>query len=210
MISAASPRRTAPLVVAMTAAAVALGGCVTLFPKETPAILYRFGENVTATPASGPGFTVRLVGIAFDPAAAGDQIVTVSGDQVAYISGGRWVSPAATIFGAALHKGFDGGSARLLGAGDAGQAPLVMRLTVSRFEADYDHGPTAAPTVQLSVRATLTRAADQSLVDSKEFDVSMPASDNRLGPIADAFDKATDEAISQLVGWVDEKGGGAS
>jgi ABC-type uncharacterized transport system auxiliary subunit len=113
------------------------------------------------------------------------------------------------MFGAAVRKGFDGGSARLLGAGDAGQAPLVLRLSVTRFEAHYDHGATAPPTVEVTVRATLTRAADQSLIDSKEFDVSEPAGDNRLGPITDAFDKATNEAIGQLVGWVDEKGGGA-
>jgi len=212
MIPPASPRRAAPLIAASALAgalATALGGCVTLFPKETPAPLYRFGENVPATAAGGPAFTVRLVGFNFDQAAAGDEIMTVSGDQVAYVSGGRWVSPAATLFGAALRKGFAGGSARLLEGGEAGQAPLVMRLAVTRFEADYDHGATAPPTVQVSVRATLTRAADQSLIDSKEFDVSMPASDNRLGPITDAFDKATDEAVGQLVGWVDEKGGGA-
>lgn len=211
---ASTPRRAARLATlaaaALASALVApLGGCVTLFPKEKPASLYRFGEDVPATAATGPGFAVRLMGVSFDPAAAGDQIMTVSGDEVAYVSDGRWVSPASTMFAAAVRKGFVGGSARLLEPGEAGQAALVMRLAVTRFEAHYDHGAAAAPTVEVSVRATLTRAADQSFVDSKEFDVSMPAADNRLGPITDAFDKATNEAIGQLVGWVDEKGGGS-
>ena len=212
MMSHASTRPAAAIVAAALASALlsALGGCVTLFPKEAPSPLYRFGEDVPAAAASGPGFAVRLVGLSFDPAAAGDEIMTVSGDEVAYVSGGRWVSPASAMFAAAVRKGFDGGSARLLGAGEAGQAPLVLRLAVTRFEAHYDHGAAAAPTVEVTVSATLTRAADQSLVDTKAFDVNMPASDNRLGPITDAFDKATNEAISQLVGWVDEKGGGAS
>ncbi|HTX51684.1 MAG TPA: ABC-type transport auxiliary lipoprotein family protein [Caulobacteraceae bacterium] len=215
MIPPASPRRAAPLAAAIASLALAgalagaLGGCVTLFPKETPATLYRFGEDVPAAAASGPGFAVRLVGFTFDPAAGGDQIMTVTGDEVAYVGDGRWVSPASTMFSAAVRKGFAGGSVRLLEPGEAGQAPLTMRLTVSRFEADYDHGAGAAPTVQVTLRATLSRTADQSLVDAKEFDVSMPAGDNRLGPITDAFDKATNQAVSQLVGWVDEKGGGA-
>ena len=50
------------------AALVALGGCVTLFPKETPVPLYRFGDTVQAPAASGPSFTVRNSGLGFDQA----------------------------------------------------------------------------------------------------------------------------------------------
>jgi len=200
--------RNAALATALACAALA--GCVTLFPKEAPTPLYRFGENVPAASVAGPGFTVRLATIAFDEAAASDAIMTVSGDEVAYISGGRWAAPAPDMFDATVHRGFAGGSVRLLAPGEPGQAVYTMRLSVTRFEARYGHGPTTAPTVEVTVRATMTRTADQSLVASKEFDVSQPAAANRIGAIADAFDQATDQAISQLAAWAQETGTNAA
>lgn len=202
-------RLARPLLVAV--AAVGLAACVTLFPKEKPAQLYRFGDHVAAPAASGPGFVVRTTPTAFDQAAASDAILTVTGDQVAYISNARWAVPAPLMFDAAVRRGFDaqGGSVRLISAADGGQAKLVMRLSVTQFEARYDAGPTAAPTIYVHMRAVLTRSADQSLVGAQPFEVKAPASDNSAASIAAAFDHATSDVVGQLVAWVDQTGASA-
>ena len=112
-------RSLAPLALA----SLTLAGCISLFPKTKPSQLYRFGAPAMATapttPAAG-SFAVRLAPIGFPVAAAADRILTVSGEQVAYVSGGRWVTAAATLFEAAVTQTFDtrGGPARLLARGE--------------------------------------------------------------------------------------------
>ena len=193
------------------ALAASLAACVTLFPKETPAQLYRFGDHVAASPASGPGFAVRDAGLDFDQAAAGDAILAVNGDQVAYLGGARWAVAAPVMFDAAVRRGFDapGSAVRLIAPGEAGQAKLVMRVIVTHFEARYESGPTAAPTVYVHLRAVLTRTADQSLVDTHPIDAKETASGNTASAIAAAFDHVTSDAVGQLVDWVDKTGAGA-
>ncbi len=179
-----------------------------MFPKEKPDELYRFGDDVPAPqPASGPTFAVRSAGITFDQAAAGDLILTSEGDRVAYVAGGRWASPASVLFRAAVARGFGtNGQARLIEPGEAGRPQYTLRLDVSRFEARYEHGQTAAPTVTVSLRATLIKTDDPSQAAAQEFDAAVPAGDNRIGAIADAFGQATDQVVTKLVGWVDQTG----
>jgi cholesterol transport system auxiliary component len=211
MIRRAAPRLVlASLIVA--GLCVALGGCVTLFPKQAPAQLYRFGETLQVPPASGSSFAVRNAGVDFDRSASSDAILTVDGNQVAYITGARWSYPAPVMFEAAVRRGFasPGGVVRLIQPGEAGPAQYAMRLNVTHFEADYDHGATAAPTIVVTVRATLTRFSDQSLAGSESFEAKIPASDNRVGAITAAFDQAASQVIGQLVGWVDQVGAGGS
>src|SRR5579863_9394262 len=124
--------------------ALALSGCITLFPKENPAQLYRFGGGMppaSAQPAQAT-FTVRSGGLDFDRAASGDAILTTNGDEVAYIKDARWVTSAQRLFEGAVQRDFDatGGPARYLGLGDAGHADYVLRLDVLRFEARYEGG----------------------------------------------------------------------
>jgi len=204
-------RRAARLLFA-AGLATSLAACVTLFPKEKPAQLYRFGDHVTA-PAAGaaPAFAVRNVGLEFDRAAAGDAILTVSGNQVAYISGARWAAPASLMFEAAVRRGFDapGGTVRLIAPGEGGQAKFVMRLNVTHFEARYDAGPAAPPTIYVGLRAILVRTADQSVAGVQPFEVKAPAADNSAAAITEAFDHATGDVVGQLVSWVDQTGASA-
>lgn len=191
--------------------ALGLAGCVTLFPKETPAQLFRFGDHVSAPAASGAGFTVRDAGLDFDRAASGDAILAVNGEQVAYVGGARWAVAAPLMFEAAVRRAFDapGGVVRLIQPGEGGQAQFAMRLNVTHFEARYESGPGAAPTIYIRLRAVLVRTADQSLAGSQPFEVKAPAAANSAGAIAAAFDRATSDVVGQLVGWVDQTGGAA-
>ena len=190
------------------ALSASLAGCITLFPKEKPVQLYRFDAAVQPMQSSGRTFGVRTSMSDFDAAAAGDRIMTVDGDQVAYVADGRWSSPANQLFDEAVAHGFavPGDAARLVGP--TGKADYRLRLIVSRFEARYPSGPTSTPTVVIVVRAVLDRQSDQSNVATQEFSAEVPASDNRIGPIVQAYDQAATKVVGDLVAWVDQKGGG--
>lgn len=203
--------RRAPSLALAAALALTLGGCITLFPKVPPAQLYRFGSEVQAAPSGQPArFAVLEDAVGFDRLAGTDRILTVTGDQVAYISGSRWAVAAPMMFDAALQRAFDGagGPARLIQAGEATRPDFVLKVDVLRFEARYDNGDTAAPTVVIRLRASLNRNADHALIDSRTFEAKVPASDNRVTAIVAGFDQATSQVLGQVVAWVDQSTGG--
>lgn len=180
---------------------LALGGCISVFPKAAPVQLYRFGDQAPAATAAAPAAAAPplvLKGpISFPPASGGDRILTVTGDQSAYIGGARWVAPAATLFDAALLKAFDvPGAPRLVARGEPLAAPSALRLDVRAFEARYP-----GPTVRVQVRATLVHGADRTLVGEKMFDAEVPAADNRQTAIVAAFDQAVGQVMTGVRDW---------
>ena len=93
--------------VTVLGAAMVLTGCVTLLPKTKPAQLYRFGyaPELVEQKAQAAG-TAGAVGktpvgivfgtVTFPQDSAGDRIVTVEGNEVAYVAEARWTSAATS------------------------------------------------------------------------------------------------------------------
>ncbi len=152
---------------AMLVAVASLGaGCISLFPKADPAQLYRFGATtpqLQEIPSGEPGFGVLLMATGFDRAAAGDRILTVTGTQAAYIKDARWVTSSVALFDSALQRAFDAdqGPARLVDRAEIARIDYVLKLDVRTFEARYDHGQAAAPTIVVEVHAALDRTQDR-------------------------------------------------
>lgn len=195
-------------------AALLLGltGCISLFPKVPPAQLYQFG--VAPAPAQSPAagsFNVLHLTTGFTLPAEGDQILTTNGAEAAYIAGSRWVAPATTLFDQAEQQAFDqsGGVARLLHRGDPASAPIGLTLEVQSFEARYGGDPKAAPTIVVTVHAMLTSGADRRVLGDQTFVSRIQASDNRVSAIVDAFNAATNDVLTRIVGWTDQRGAGA-
>jgi len=183
---------------------LALGGCISLFPKQEPAALYSFGMTGVAPAQTQPArFTVLTQALGFDRIASTDRILTVNGNEVAYIKGARWAAPAPSLFASAEERAFDivGGPARLVGPGE-GRPDALLKLDVLRFEARYTNGMTAPPTIVVRVHARLIRASDRAVAGERVFEASVPAADNRVGPISQAFDQATTGVLTDLVTWV--------
>jgi cholesterol transport system auxiliary component len=206
MIKRPGAARLASAGAALTLAA-SLAGCITLFPKEKPVQLYRFDAAVQAPQGSGRSFGVRAAPADFDTPAAGDQIMTVDGDQVGYVDSGRWSAPANQMFDEAVAHGFDvaGAGAHLVGPNS--KAQYRLHLVVSHFETRYASGPTAPPTIVVTLRAVRERQSDLTLVGAQSFEADIPASDNRVGAIVTAYDAAATKVVGDLVAWVDEKAG---
>lgn len=189
-----------------------LGGCISLLPKTKPVQLYRFGDTVAAASAESAGAPAprRNLGVALGPigfprAAVSDQLLTVTGDTAAYISGARWVSPASVLFQEDVEQAFDrqARSVKLLQRGELGQARALLRLDVRMFEARYESGPAAPPVVVVSVHADLSRLDGQAL-DDRTFEVRQPAGENRVAAIVQGFDQATDKVLSQIIAWTEQ------
>ncbi|MBU4435718.1 MAG: membrane integrity-associated transporter subunit PqiC [Alphaproteobacteria bacterium] len=204
-----------PIPLAVAAICLALAGCVNLLPKVDPVALYRFGNSPTASAAKEPpgaAFGVFKTSTVFTRAAAGDGMLTFTNGEAAYIAGARWVSPASVLFDEAVARAFEAGAgrARLIGRGEMAKADLVLRLEVRAFEVDYVNGPKAAPEVLVQVRAALNSNQDRALVGDRLFEARVKASSNRVGPIVDAYDAATNQALGELNAWVSETGQGAA
>jgi cholesterol transport system auxiliary component len=200
------------LALALLIAAASGAGCISVFPKEAPAQLFRFGVTPAASPARPAGSEARfgvLPAVAgFDREAASDRILTVTGNEAAYIKGSRWVTSAATLFDSAVANAFnaDNGAARLIGRGEVARVDYLLKLDVRIFEARYDQGKGAAPTVVVEVHAALNRSSDRALAGDRLFQASVPASDNRVSAIATAFDQAVGKVLGDIVAWVDARG----
>lgn len=199
--------------VLLAAAANLLAGCISLFPKAEPVQLYRFSgttPQVQETATRGPSFRVHVTPTGFDRAAASDRILTVTGTQAAYIKGARWVTSSVALFDSALQRAFDAdqGPARLVDHAEIAQSDYVLTLDVRTFEARYDHGQAASPTIVVELHAALGRTHDRIVVGDRSFKASITASDNRVGAIAQAFDQAVAQVLGELVAWVDARGDG--
>lgn len=187
--------------------ALALSGCISLLPKTKPALLYRF-DGTPAAAAANPPPGVGAVGVFsgggdFQQEAQGDRILTVTGERAAYIAQARWAVPAQVMFNQAMEMAFEtsGGRVRLVPRGAPAPTDFVLRVDVRNFEAHYDAGPKAAPTVVVRLHAALTRDRSRSLVSEQVFEARVPAADNRVSAIVAAYDKGVGDTLGQLVAW---------
>ena len=194
----------------VAAVAVALTGCISLFPKSKPAGLYRFGHVAaeSSRPSSDKSFGVYKTPTVFTRAAMSDRLLSVTNGEAAYISDARWVSPAIVLFDEAVARAFEADSsrARLVTRGEALKAVMAVRLEVRSFETDYVDGPKAAPEVLVEIRAVMTRSNDRALLGDKVFVARVKTSENRLAAIVPAYDQATGQVLSEIVTWVSDAG----
>lgn len=195
---------------AVAATALALTGCISLFPKADPSGLYRFG---TVAPAATSASVEKSFGVfktptVFTRAAMGDRLLTFTNGEAAYIAGARWVSPAIVLFDEAAARAFEAESspARLVTRGETGKAAMALRLEVRAFETDYVDGPKAAPEVLVEIRAVMTRNGDRALLGDKVFQTRVKASDNRVGAIVQAYDQANSKTLADIITWVGAAG----
>ena len=202
---------------ALLSVSLALGGCITVFPKATPVQLYRFGDaapvidakgGAAQETAQGAPFNLQRSATVFDRAAQSDAILTTSGTETAYLAGARWVAPATVLFDEAVDRAFHsaGGPAHVVPRGEMGSGGASLKLDVETFEARYSGGKDAAPIVVVRLHGLLVRSTDRHLLSEKEFEVQKPAETNRVSAIVAAFDTATTDAVGQVVAWTGTAG----
>ncbi|MBX7248158.1 MAG: ABC-type transport auxiliary lipoprotein family protein [Caulobacteraceae bacterium] len=197
-----------PIAKAFTAglAALTLTGCISLFPKQEPARLYRFGSVPAQAGAHAPGsVNVAVAPVDFNAAAAGDRLLTVTGSEVAYIASARWATPARIQFADALAAAFDGASnVSIAGRRELRSASALLEVNVTSFEVRYLQGQGAAPTAVVGLNATLVKLPERTIIARRTFVQQQPASENRVSAIVAALDGANSAALGELVAWTDQ------
>lgn len=192
--------------VAVVAVGLALSGCAVLKSPD-PIQTYRFGTvpafggvDQGSVPSCSPT-GVNLRRVEFNTAARGDQILTATGNETAYIGGARWVGQASTLFEEALQDGFASGAPCLrVTSGPLTRDGLSLSVDVRRFETVYS-APGAVPEVKVAVSVQLLRRGDRSIIKDARFDIVKPVTENRVGPIVAAYNEATADTVRQIVEW---------
>ncbi len=203
-------RARARLAAAACLAAVGLGGCITLLPKTPAAQLYRFGGDEASAPSAsppsvqaGPRAGVLLDAATLPRAAGGDGLLTVTGDQAAYIAGARWITPAVLMFSEATQRVFDDRAVRtrLTARGALGRVQASLRLDVRDFQVEYA-SPGSVPTVAVTLHARLSRPDGTALAEA-DFAARRPAGEDRVSAIVAAYDAAVADVLARTVAWTD-------
>jgi cholesterol transport system auxiliary component len=196
------------LKIAAVAAAVSalLAGC-SLLSTPDPVQLYRFGSVSGAGEPAAPASQVQVAmrRPEFAQAVREDRILGVTGTEAAYIKGARWVSSADILFNDALESAFAAQSTRvrLVGPRELTRAPQALDIDVRTFEARYA-SPGATPVITIVARTRLLNTQDRSVMAERVFTVEQPADQNRVSAIVEAFDVATRDIHTQIVGWTDQ------
>ena len=199
-------RRLLPPVVG-AAALLALGGCA-LLSSPDPVQTYRFGSAAAAPTAAAPARTtpiaVAMRRVDMPEAVRGDRILGVTGTEVAYIKGARWISSADTLLDDSLRAAFSAQPERirLLGGRDVGRADRILSLEVTAFEARYA-APGATPDIVITARGRVTTLPTRAVVEDRVFNIVQPAGANRISSIVEAFDIAVRDLNNQVVDWTE-------
>jgi ABC-type uncharacterized transport system auxiliary subunit len=74
-----------------------------------------------------------------------------------------------------------------------------VEIEVDAFQAEYTAG-TTAPTIHVHLRARVGRAADRRVLGQFDADARQAAADNRLTAIIEAYQRAANGALAEVVG----------
>lgn len=185
------------------ALSMALSACA-LLSSPDPIQMYRFGQAAEPVRAAPGAMEIQLRRVEFNQAAGDDRILGVTGAEVAYIGGARWVERASLLYQESIENAFaaEATQVRLAGRRELSPSPRILDLDVRTFEARYP-APGAAPTVRVSIRARLISREDRELAAEEVFTVERPAGANRVSAIVEAFDQAVAEANSAIIDWTE-------
>lgn len=198
----------AAAVAACLAASAALSGCVSLLPKAEPVTLYSFRPDTPARAAAPSAERVPVLAgrVEFPRAATGDRLFTVDGATSAYVAGARWAAPAVNLFTEAMDEAFARRATRvrLVERGQPTAPRYLVNVTVRDFTAIYDRGPRAAPEIVVSFDAQVSDMTGRQIAGERFIQARVRASENRVSAMADAWKQATDQALGELVTFVDD------
>jgi cholesterol transport system auxiliary component len=127
-----------------------------------------------------------------------ERIVLMQTDhRSSYYAGSRWAARLPEVVQALAVETF-----RATGAWSSVEdarlsipAHYLLEITIRRFEADY-MAQAGAPVVHVSLDCALVQRVDRALVASFSAESSASATENRLGAVVDAFERAVNQALA--------------
>lgn len=193
--------------ISLLAPMLLLGGCLkSLMGGGKPDGLYRFGSLADLPLQSAQNTPQRLLlvmPVRFPAAAAGDRMLTVSGNEMAYLKDMRWISAASILFRDSLTDAVQRRAPDLALADrtTATRADAILAVDVDRFEASYDHGTGSPPTIHIAGSAALIDSATRIAIARRAFSRSIPASTNTIGGLVATIDAGSRQSVVELADW---------
>jgi cholesterol transport system auxiliary component len=181
----------------------ALSGCSAFKSNVVETQVYLLQPTAAAEAATASSAPPGSLSVQMPVAAPGletDRIVlTRAGGRLDYFAAASWADRLPQVL---QRVTIDALRARgAFGAVQSDAAPFntdfTLQIEVRRFAAEY--ADTGAPTVHVVLDCTLGRRSDRGILTSFTAEASVPAGDNRLGAVIEAFDRAAGMALQQIV-----------
>jgi ABC-type uncharacterized transport system auxiliary subunit len=140
------------------------------------------------------------------PGLESDRIAVLYPDRrLDYFADARWSGPLAEVLqDLALQEFHAHGSLRTV-SGDSSvfASAYWLEIEVTDFQAEYAVGATA-PSVRVQLLARIGSSGERRVVGQFAAGAARTAAENRLTSIVDAYARAADAAMSELVAHADE------
>ena len=190
------------------AAALCLGGCVSLLPEaDPPAPRYGVGDVEPGDlEAGGVGSGAPVVwSLSIEDPLSTRAIDTAkiafvrNSEQYEYYAGGEWVDRAPRLLHRALVRSFEN-SGRILAVGGRDTQPMsdfVLQTDIRAFEAD-ETGDARAAVADIYARLTNPRGR---VFAARRFRERVPVDRDSAGSAAEALNDAATTLFAQIVDW---------
>lgn len=182
---------------------LALGGCLSLGGNGDVTV---YSPQLPVAPqADWPAVAWPLVVVrplASDALDSEHVAVRPLSDVMQVYKGVLWSDPAPDLLQNALVRAFED-SGRIVAVGreqSGGRGAYALQVDMRQFEAVYSQAG-RPPAVVVSLQAKLFERPGNRVLAMKPFTVSVPASSAKVPDVMAAFDSATTQALSDIVGW---------
>jgi cholesterol transport system auxiliary component len=185
---------------AVAAALLTLTGCSSLLGPSGPAPIY-YGLNAPRAATTGAKIEQQLL---IDVPRASLDLDTTriavmqKPNAVEYYADVLWRDRTPQMLQTLLIRTLDGsGRFRAVAAANSGlRADLLLLTDVAHFEAEAFQ-----TNVRIELTARLVRAADRSIVDTRTFNATAPATSKSFDDVVAAYDRATSDVLVKVADW---------
>ena len=187
---------------------LALAGCSGgLLPSPSPPPnLYRLSPAEAASTSGVPINAQILVGSMTAPGALDTARIALSPNatRLEYFANAEWTDRAPSLVGNLLLDtlAHAGGFSRVASRSLALHADYLLLGALDHFEADYAAG--TPPQVHVTINLRLLRMPGGDILAQRQFAATVPASQNTVPAVVEAFDAASHRALHDVPTWVAE------
>jgi ABC-type uncharacterized transport system auxiliary subunit len=188
---------------------MALGGCAgSLFKTQVaPPTLYLLSAEAAVVPGEPSGAANADLAVLKPRVRAGldtDRIAALYPDRhLDYFADARWSGPLDEVIQDLVVQMFHSraGLRNVSGDASAFASAYWLEIEVADFQAEYAAGSStdaAAPTVRVHFLARIGSSGERRIIARFEAEARQPAASNRMSAIVDAYDRAANQALTQI------------
>jgi cholesterol transport system auxiliary component len=192
----------------MTAAvpAICLAACTgSLFQSKTaPPTVYLLSAGIGSAAAGPPAAEIpvdlAILRLRVRTGLESDRIAILYPDRrLDYFAGARWSGPLGEVLQDLAVQEFHSRAHLATVSGDASvfASGYWLEIAVTDFQAEYTSAA-QAPTVHVQLLASIGSSNDTRILGQFVADARLPATENRLSAIVDAFARAADAALAEI------------